>query len=443
MAAKYRLRTTQCSDERVKMMKEILQGIQLIKMYTWELAFGNVIDKVRKYVTPSSVFGAQTIYFNSHSSCCSSELLGVRGTLLVKGILMSLTIVSRMAIFLSLVSFVLFGNVFDPRQVYIVTTYFNFLYDSMVYFWPLAITSWTESQVGLRRIEEFLLLPEKSETKLKSKHRNEYINYGLITDQKHDSLRSSIINDSFEHDNTNSEAYVVLDNCSVVLSGKKNAYGIRNIELKLKSSCAIVGDVGSGKSILLKTILGELPVQDGKRTVSGSLSYAAQEPWLFQATVRQNIVFTEPFDAQRYAKVLHVCALESDLQQWPSGDQTIVGERGASLSGGQRARINLARAIYRRADIYLLDDPLAAVDAQVGKFIAEKCFTVFLREKMVVFVTHQMQYITAFKKIIVMNDGQMIAHGDINQMRAYRIREAHKHHEPKSDESVRFNLVLP
>lgn len=374
-----------------------------------------------------------------HLDChffCSSELLGVRGILLVKGILMTLNIVPRMAIFLSLVSFVLFGNVFNARQVFIVTTYFNFLYDSMVYFWPLAITSWTESLVGLRRIEEFLLLPEKSQTRLKTMHRNAYINYGLVSDEKNDSLRSNLV-----HRNTSDENYIIFDNCSVRLSGEKTACGIKTIEAKLNTSCAIVGDVGSGKSILLKTILGELPIECGQLTVSGSVSYSAQEPWLFQGTVRQNIVFTEPLDVRRYAEVVRACALESDFQQWPSGDQTIVGERGVSLSGGQRARINLARAVYRSADIYLLDDPLAAVDAQVGKFIAEKCFKEFLCGKMVVFVTHQLHYITEFDKIMIMKDGQIAAHGNINQINGYGIDRARTIDEHRLNAPVRAILL--
>lgn len=350
---------------------------------------------------------------------------------------MSFNIVPRMAIFLSLVSFVLTGNVFHARQVFIVTTYFHFLYDSMIFFWPLAITSWTESRVGLRRIEEFLLLPEKCETKSNRMQSNGYINYGLISDEKNNSLNSSS-----NSNNTNDENYIILDNCSVTLSGEKLTGGIKNIELKLNSNCAVIGDVGSGKSILLKTILGELPIASGHMAVSGSLSYAAQEPWLFQATVRQNIIFTEPFDAQRYAKVVRACALESDFQQWPSGDQTIVGERGVSLSGGQRARVSLARAVYRRADIYLLDDPLAAVDAQVGKFIIEKCFKEFLDGKILVFVTHQLQYITGFNKVIVMNDGQIAAHGNINPINACHIDEIQNNEEHKADASVRIKILL-
>lgn len=354
---------------------------------------------------------------------------------------MSFNVVSRMAIFFSLVSFVYFGNVFNARQVFVVTTYFNFLYDSMVFYWPMAITSWTESCVGLRRIEEFLLLPEKGDNEMKSLPCCGYINYDFICDEKNDPM-NSMVRSNFKRHNSTDANYIIFDNYSVLLSNEKNVRGIKNIELKLKSSCVIIGDVGSGKSTLLKAILGDLHIKCGQLLVSGALSYAAQEPWLFQATVRQNIVFTEPFDASRYETVIRVCALENDLRQWPLGDQTSVGECGATLSGGQRARINLARAVYRRADIYLLDDPLSAVDAQVRKFIAEKCFNGFLRGKMVVLATHQLQYVTEFKKLIVMNDGQIVADGDISQLNAYRIAEMQENDVNETHSSVRSQHLL-
>lgn len=123
----------------------------------------------------------------------------------------------------------------------------------------------------------------------------------------------------------------------------------------------LIGTVGAGKSSLLSTILGEVNLIRGNVKVKGGISYAGQESWVFGASVRQNILFGEPFDRQRYQKVVKVCALQKDFKQFADGDQTIVGERGSSLSGGQKARINLARAVYRQADVYLLDDPLSAV----------------------------------------------------------------------------------
>ena len=114
-----------------------------------------------------------------------------------------------------------------------------------------------------------------------------------------------------------------------------------------------------------------MPTHEGKIKINGTLSYASQEPWVFSGSLRQNILFGQPFDAERYWNVLNVCALTEDIQKFDYGDLALVGERGVSLSGGQKARVNLARAIYRDADIYLLDDPLS------GKYI--DIFSIFLR----------------------------------------------------------------
>lgn len=141
-----------------------------------------------------------------------------------------------------------------------------------------------------------------------------------------------------------------------------------NVEIEKGKLYAVIGMVGSGKSSLLSAILGEITLTEGQIKVNGGVSYASQEAWVFGATVRQNILFGQAYERQRYQKVVKACALERDFRQFPQGDQTVVGERGSSLSGGQKARINLARALYRQSDIYLLDDPLSAVsDHKMGQ----------------------------------------------------------------------------
>lgn len=134
-----------------------------------------------------------------------------------------------------------------------------------------------------------------------------------------------------------------------------------NLELEKGKLYAVIGVVGSGKSSFLSAILGEITVTEGHVRVNGTVSYAGQEAWVFGATVRHNILFGQVYERQRYQRVIKACSLQRDFKQFPQGDQTIVGERGSSLSGGQKARINLARSLYRQADIYLLDDPLSAV----------------------------------------------------------------------------------
>lgn len=134
-----------------------------------------------------------------------------------------------------------------------------------------------------------------------------------------------------------------------------------NLEIKKGKLYAVIGMVGSGKSSFLSAILGEIDLVESQVRVNGTVSYAEQEAWVFGSTIRQNILFGQAYDRQRYQRVVKACALLKDFKQFPQGDQIVVGERGSSLSGGQKARINLARALYRQSDIYLLDDPLSAV----------------------------------------------------------------------------------
>lgn len=177
----------------------------------------------------------------------------------------------------------------------------------------------------------------------------------------------------------------------------------------------------SGKSTLLNVIIGELDVDDGDCIINGSMSYASQETWLFEGTVRSNIVFIESFDQKRYKEVVRVCGLERDFKLMPNGDLTVVGERGISLSGGQKARISLARAVYKQADIYLLDDPLSAVDSHVGKHLFQECIQQFLKNKICILVTHQLQHLKDVNHLVLMYHGRIESQGtyaDVQQCSA-------------------------
>lgn len=177
-----------------------------------------------------------------------------------------------------------------------------------------------------------------------------------------------------------------------------------NLDIKPGTLCAVVGQVGAGKSSLLQLLLKELPLNHGKLDIFGNVSYSSQEPWLFVSTVRNNILFGLPYTKSRYKNIVKVCALERDFELFPNGDRTLVGERGVSLSGGQRARINLARAVYRQADIYLFDDPLSAVDTHVGKHLFEECILKYLGDKTRILVTHQLQFLKHADQIVIINN---------------------------------------
>lgn len=321
----------------------------------------------------------------------------------------------------------------------------------MVYFWPLAITSVAEGYISVKRIQEFLLTSEDKPNTLFSSENNtsskknhdddevqkkikEFKRKNLVNEVKKtkangttDEIDNEINKLLVPHRSVTTDAKIKGIGMESVTAAwelcEKGGTGITDINLKIEENelCAIVGQVGAGKSTLLQVILGELDIDRGLINIDGIVSYACQEAWLFEGSIRSNIVFIEDFDEKRYKEVVRVCALERDLKLLPFGDSTIVGERGISLSGGQKARVNLARAIYKRADIYLLDDPLSAVDAHVGKHIFQECIVHFLRDKTRILVTHQLQYLKEVKHLVQLNKGRIDAQGTYTDLCALKI----------------------
>ncbi|KAL4462575.1 hypothetical protein ABPG74_000405 [Tetrahymena malaccensis] len=204
-----------------------------------------------------------------------------------------------------------------------------------------------------------------------------------------------------------------------------NAFKIKNLNLKIKKGEYVVfyGDLGSGKSSILQAILGEMEVEGGEKIfqnivkVSGSISLCTQEPWIIQDTVQENIVFGQSNDQLRYKTVLKVCCLEEDIAYFVDGDQTNIGEKGDTLSGGQRKRVNLARSIYKQADIYLLDDPLAALDIGVASFISRECFEGMLKNKTRVIFTNNLVGMSNADRIFIVKNGMIVDEGNYKYVR--------------------------
>ncbi|KAM7485082.1 hypothetical protein LguiA_001091 [Lonicera macranthoides] len=189
-----------------------------------------------------------------------------------------------------------------------------------------------------------------------------------------------------------------------------------NLEIKKGEFAAIVGTVGSGKSSLLASILGELHKISGKVRVCGSTAYVAQTAWIQNATIQENILFGEPMNREKYKEVIRVCCLEKDLEIMEHRDQTEIGERGINLSGGQKQRIQLARAVYQDRDIYLLDDVFSAVDAQTGSEIFKECARGALKYKTILLVTHQVDFLHNADLILVMRDGKIVQSGKYEEL---------------------------
>ena len=181
---------------------------------------------------------------------------------------------------------------------------------------------------------------------------------------------------------------------------------------------AIVGKVGSGKSSMVNALLGELKQKSGTLSVSGSMAYtAALESWIQNATVKDNILFGKPFEPDKYQAALQASALLSDLAILPGSDMTEIGEKGINLSGGQKARVSLARALYQDCDIYLLDDPLSSVDAHVGAHIFHQCFLGALKGKTRILVTHNTNFLNLVDRVVVMEDGFISETGKLTELK--------------------------
>ncbi|XP_043470082.1 probable multidrug resistance-associated protein lethal(2)03659 isoform X2 [Leptopilina heterotoma] len=231
----------------------------------------------------------------------------------------------------------------------------------------------------------------------------------------------NLLNENKDNNTTNVNSYrIELKNASAKWPSQNsmtNTLSNINFQALNESLTAIIGPVGSGKSSIFHAILGELPLSEGQLKVSGKIAYVSQDAWIFASSIRQNILFGRPMEKKRYETVINVCQLDHDIAMFPDRDQTLIGEKGMTLSGGQRARINLARAVYAEADIYLLDDPLSAVDTRVGRLIFQHCITEYLQGTTRILITHHFQYLKKFSNIFVLDNGAIKASGTFQELK--------------------------
>ncbi|XP_053601424.1 ATP-binding cassette subfamily C member 4-like isoform X2 [Plodia interpunctella] len=434
-----RLKTALRTDERVRLMNEILSGIQVIKMYTWEKPFADLVAKARKH-----------------------EIKQIRSTSYIRGVLTSfIMFMTRICLYCSIIVYVLVHNNITAKQVFVITSFYNILRQTMTVFFPQGIAQVAEATISIKRLQNFMLYEDTSkpvpgladiQTSVKPKIVEKEDSKELIKEKEkiavpdevpHEAsqLRAETLEaelrgngkvdlaplESGEEDEQELSARVDQDARGVrlkhatakwIVSHHENTLTDLSLTIKPGKLIAVIGPVGAGKSSLLHVLLRELPLQSGTLHVGGSVSYASQEPWLFAGSVRQNILFGQAMDRPRYNAVVRRCALDRDFQLFPQGDKTVVGERGVSLSGGQRARISLARSVYKRADIYLLDDPLSAVDAHVGRHLFESCLVGYLRNTTRILVTHQLQFLRDVDQIVILKNGAVAAAGNFETLSA-------------------------
>ncbi|XP_043470090.1 probable multidrug resistance-associated protein lethal(2)03659 [Leptopilina heterotoma] len=352
------------TDDRLRLMNEIISGVQVIKMYAWEKPFSYLVDQIR-----------------------AKEISAIRKCSFVDAVQMSFdSYIPRVCLFVTIITYALMGNPLSAHTVYIITSYYNNMRYSVNICLQFSVQRIAKAVAAVNRLENF--------------------------------LNSSEMENPINETPTNEKNVIEIEGASAKwsLACKRDTLSKINLNVTSGSITAIIGQVGSGKSSLLHAILRELPLTEGKLRVSGKIAYVSQEAWIFASSIRQNILFGRPMDRKRYEAVINVCQLDHDLAMFPDKDQTIIGEKGITLSGGQRARINLARAVYSEADIYLLDDPLSAVDTKVGRLIFQQCISEYLRGTTRILVTHQFQYLKNVSNITVLNNGSIEASGNFQEL---------------------------
>uniref|UniRef100_A0A671UQZ6 ATP binding cassette subfamily C member 4 (PEL blood group) n=1 Tax=Sparus aurata TaxID=8175 RepID=A0A671UQZ6_SPAAU len=358
--------TAVLTDDRIRTMNEVISGIRVIKMYGWEKPFAALVDEVRR-----------------------KEISKIMKSSYLRGLNMaSFFVAIKIIVFITVLVYVLTGNQLSASKVFMAVSLYGAVRLTITLFFPYAIEKVSESLISIRRIKSFLLLDE--------------------IDPQHQWLPVA----------EKKDCMVKIQDLICYWDKMLEAPTLQNVSFTVKPEqlLAVIGPVGAGKSSLLSAILGELSQESGVVKVRGELTYTSQQAWILPGTIRSNILFGKALNPQKYERVLRACALKRDMDLLPGGDLTMVGDRGANLSGGQKARVNLARAVYQDADIYLLDDPLSAVDAEVGKHLFEECICGLLRKKPRILVTHQLQYLKAADEILVLKEGQMVARGTYSEL---------------------------
>ncbi|XP_078359498.1 ATP-binding cassette sub-family C member 4-like [Oculina patagonica] len=358
-----RKETSKLTAARLTQIENTINAVRLVKMSSWEKHFLASIGKVRRNEL-------KVVWYRS---AVLASMMAIVSTCPVFPSFISL--VTLMAIGHSLTPQIVFTTILLMATVEI--SFADYCYRGVYYATQFAAT--------MERLENFLF--KDNERKLKS-------------------VTSTTWQPKASGSSADLRPYVSLSKVTSTI-GHRGTFLLDNVSVTFqdKEFVGIIGSIGSGKSSLLRAIVGELETCQGSISSSPKTAYVPQIPWLFSGTVRENIVFGEKYDNEKFSKIVEACALREDFERFPLGDLSFVGERGITLSGGQRARVGLARAIYSDADVYLLDDPLSAVDAKVGAHIVERCLRGLLGEKLVVLVTHRLRYLQATDRIMVMNNG--------------------------------------
>ncbi|GAB9476037.1 Abc transporter c family member 2, partial [Globisporangium polare] len=386
-------------DERVKVTSEALQGIRVMKFYAWEASLARRVEAIRAQEVQ--------LYRQFHHYQILNTTLLFLTPVLLGGITLGFYVIVR-------------GNL-SVTDAFTLIAIVN-ISRLAVNMFPLGIAAASQAQIAYSRVDAYL----------KSDELTAFASVGAEAAPRGSiSVRDAHLQWSRQQqcvDAVRPEVVIVSESAdkreesggeSFVTPGAFTLEGV-NIEIDAGELVMIVGTVGAGKSSLLNAILGEMKIAEGVMEVNGEISYVSQEAWIRNSTVQDNILFEAPFDVERYQQVLEAAQLAMDLYALPNGDQTEIGERGINLSGGQKARVAIARAMYRsQYDILILDDPLSAVDPHVAHAIFDQCVVGLAKSKtrLLVLNSHY-DLLKHADKVLVVRDGRIVGDGTYEQMMA-------------------------
>ena len=401
---KRRMAINKVTDQRVTLTQEILQAVRFVKFFGWETSFLERIAAIRSKEIRSIQI-----------------LLAIRNG--INAVSMSMPIFASM---LTFITYSLTDNDLDPALIFSSLALFNALRLPLNLL-PLVISQVVDALSSVRRIQEFLLAEDIHEDILYLPDAEDAIvikNASFTWEQTpsregeegHGQSKTTPGAREKEHSQNGvssggKDGKVLDDSDASSTFTEKIPFSIQDINLAIGRNelVAIIGSVGSGKSSLLAAMAGDMRRTSGEIVVGASRAFCPQYAWIQNASVRDNITFGKPFDRERYDRVVDACALRQDFDMLPDGDRTEIGERGITLSGGQKQRLNIARAVYFDSDIVLMDDPLSAVDAHVGRHIMDNAILGLLRDKCRILATHQLHVLRRCHRVIWMQDGYIAA----------------------------------
>ncbi|KVI00797.1 AAA+ ATPase domain-containing protein [Cynara cardunculus var. scolymus] len=371
----------QYTDRRVGLMSEILAAIETVKCYAWEQSFQSKVQNIRK---------DELLWL------WKSQLLGALNNFILNSLPVLVAVIS-------FAFFTMLGGDLTPARAFTSLSLFTVLRT------PLNTLPNLITQVRTKVTDKALIKSSNHTTKSKAMSSG-----SLCWNLRF--CHQQWLSDTFCNGFNDFTGFSSLRDCSSDFTSKTTLADI-NIDIPVGSLVAIVGGTGEGKTSLISAMLGELPpLKDAGVTIRGTAAYVPQISWIFNATVRENILFGSKFEASRYWKAVAVTALEHDLDILPGRDLTEIGERGVNISGGQKQRVSMARAVYSNSDVYIFDDPLSALDTHVGREVFENCIKEELRGKTRVLVTNQLHFLPQVDKIILVSEGMIKEEGTFEEL---------------------------